>query len=159
MKRRRFIRYENAAITIQAYFRGDRCRKLVKQKKLEIKYEQHLKATIIIQKWIRRYLVCKRLKQQQLAAFTIQNYWKGYQQRQIFLKTRQNVIMTQAQVRGFIQRKRFEKYLEATITIQTYIRGFLVRKNLEEQRHSALKIQNFWKGYKQRKDFCGFVEI
>ena len=105
MKRRRFLRYNQAAVTIQAFFRGDRARKFVKQKKLEIRYKQHLKATIVIQKWIRRHLVFKRIKQQQLAALTIQNHWTGYQQRQIFLKTRQNVIMAQAQVRSFIERK------------------------------------------------------
>ncbi|ESP05442.1 hypothetical protein LOTGIDRAFT_102587 [Lottia gigantea] len=66
-------------------------------------------ASLILQKYVRRFLAVKKLHQlrnEEFAAVTIQRWYRGYRVRSFYHFTRNMVILIQAQVRTFIDRKR-----------------------------------------------------
>merc|ERR1712141_933888 len=116
------------------------------------------------------------------SALKIQNYWKGYKQRQDFLRIRRNIVKIQAQirmklainayqnklaqrkhgaiiiqkhVRKVIAKKNYDIKIKAIVVIQSYIRSFIakkLKKFLKEDK-SAIIIQKWFRGCAQRKKF------
>lgn len=82
------------------------------------KFNQVKQAVLILQKHVRRWLAQQRLLQlkwtnmyEQWAATTIQKTWKTFKDRNAFVKFRNATINFQSHVRGFLSRQRFRERL------------------------------------------------
>ncbi|KAH8417141.1 hypothetical protein KR222_004381, partial [Zaprionus bogoriensis] len=135
---RRRIR-ERAAIRIQSVFRGHQMRKYVKLYRVE-----RLQATIVLQKYTRRYLAQKHLYQTYHRIVSIQAWWRavrlGRLCRQQFLRLRESAIFLQR-----IWRRRLfsRKLLAAAQTAR------LQRDQLHQAAASC--IQEHWRAHRLAK--------
>ncbi|XP_055956290.1 unconventional myosin-IXa isoform X3 [Patella vulgata] len=72
-------------------------------------------ASLIMQKYVRRFLAVKKLNRLRLedeSTQTIQRYYRGYKTRKWFNKTLENVITLQAHIRSFLAQKQFQRLRE-----------------------------------------------
>jgi myosin-5 len=83
------------------------------------------------------------LIREERAAVKIQAAWRGYIQRQRYLKQRQFVVRLQASCKAKLTRKKFSNIREhfAAIKIQSLVRGFLIRKEYIQKKRCATLIQ------------------
>ncbi|KAH8359475.1 hypothetical protein KR093_006959, partial [Drosophila rubida] len=139
---RRRIR-ERAAIRIQAAFRGYQMRKFVKLYRVE-----RLQATIVLQKYTRRYLAQKHLFEMYQKIVSIQIWWRaqrlGRQCRQQFLQLRESTIFLQR----IFRRRMFSKKLLA------YAASARLQR---DQMHQAAAscIQMHWRGLRSAREQRG----
>ncbi|XP_034660450.1 protein abnormal spindle [Drosophila subobscura] len=128
-------RRHRAATIIQAAFRGHQMRKYAKLYK-----EERLQATIILQKYTRRFLAQKQLYQSYHSIIVIQRWWRahvlGRHCRQRLLELRQSTIFLQR-----IWRRRLfaKKLLVAAATARL--------QRSQKQQAAASHIQMMWRSY------------
>ena len=165
---------EESAITIQAYWRGfvalkkyqkdyqsivfiqSLIRRYQAQQQLSQMKVQH-KAAIKIQyffKIVKAKILLQHLKQQKMeehqlqkeAATKIQAAFRGYVQRQHFMKTREIIITLQSMVRMRIQKNKYQVILaereEKALIIQKYWRGFTSRRKYQKDYQSIVLVQS-----------------
>ncbi|KAF9984582.1 hypothetical protein BGZ65_000089 [Modicella reniformis] len=121
--------------------------------------ESRIKATIVIQKHIRKFLARKRMhtlqRQRNDAAVLIQTGCRTYLAQISAILKLEAVINIQTQCRAFLARKRYVELQWAALTIQRYFRGSIIRRwynaVLEEHR-SAQMIQAQSLGYLIRRE-------
>ncbi|XP_034558935.1 abnormal spindle-like microcephaly-associated protein [Notolabrus celidotus] len=164
----------NAALTVQASWRGRAVRKRIE--------EWHRSATLI-QAYYRRHKANTEYRSKKAAALVIQRHYKAYvtaqETREAYLQTRAACVTLQAGFRGmrvrreletkhlsatviqssvrmFLCRKRYVLLQSAAIVIQSRYRALLVcraqQKEYKELKQAALKIQAFYKGFRVRRD-------
>ncbi|KAH8307681.1 hypothetical protein KR044_008972, partial [Drosophila immigrans] len=168
---RRRIR-DRAAIRIQAAFRGHQMRKFVKLYRVE-----RIQATIVLQKYTRRYLVQKHLFEKYQKIVNIQVWWRahrlGRQCRQQFLHLRESIIFLQRIFRrrmfsnkllvyaNTARLQRDQMYKAAASCIQLHWRAVRCardqRKSYLRQRQLIISMQNKWRSNRlaqqTRKEF------
>ncbi|XP_060650031.1 LOW QUALITY PROTEIN: protein abnormal spindle [Drosophila nasuta] len=168
---RRRIR-DRAAIRIQAAFRGHQMRKFVKLYRVE-----RLQATIVLQKYTRRYLAQKHLFEMYQKIVSIQAWWRaqrlGRLVRQEFFHLRESTIFLQRIFRrrmfskkllAYAARERLQRdqiHQAAASCIQLHWRALRCareqRKTYVHQRQLIIFVQNRWRGKRlaqqKRKDF------
>ncbi|XP_017142609.1 protein abnormal spindle [Drosophila miranda] len=133
IRHKELMRRHRAATVIQAAFRGHQMRKYAKLYK-----EKRLQATIIMQKYTRRFLAQKQLYQSYHSIILIQRWWRGHmlgrQCRQHFGEIRQAVIFLQR-----IWRRRLfaKKLLVAAATARL--------QRSQKQQAAASHIQMMWR--------------
>lgn len=88
----------------------------------------YLKHVLILQRFTRRTLLKLWLARRQRAAIKIQQNWRVYRQRKIFLRFRDAVERLQARIRSRQHTDAFKKYTDNVIRIQSLCRGYLARK-------------------------------
>lgn len=136
---RRRIR-ERAAVRIQSVFRGHQMRKY-----FELYRAERIEATIVLQKYTRRYLAQKHLYQTYQKVVSIQHWWRamrlGRVCRQEFLRLRESTVFLQR-----IWRRRLfsRKLLAAAHTAR------LQRNQMHQAAASC--IQARWRAYHLAKD-------
>ncbi|XP_022209466.2 protein abnormal spindle [Drosophila obscura] len=135
IRHKELMRRHRAATVIQATFRGHQMRKYAKLYK-----EERLQATIILQKYTRRFLAQKQLYQSYHSIILIQRWWRaqvlGRQCRQRFLEVRQSAIFLQR-----IWRRRLfaKKLLVAAATARL--------QRSQKQQAAASHIQMMWRSH------------
>ncbi|XP_036614160.1 abnormal spindle-like microcephaly-associated protein [Trichosurus vulpecula] len=121
-------------------------------------------ATVIIQKYWRRYLAQKEMltlrkakleKTQNQSAVVIQAFWRRYSIRKRFLKLKYYTTILQARIRMLMVVAAFKHHRWAAVTIQRHWRACL-RRNEDQQKYkmlksSALIIQSAFRRWKRHK--------
>uniref|UniRef100_A0A094ZTU3 Abnormal spindle-like microcephaly-associated protein-like protein n=1 Tax=Schistosoma haematobium TaxID=6185 RepID=A0A094ZTU3_SCHHA len=135
-----------ASTTIQAFVRGY----LVRKQVVQIKSLRN-SAAIIIQSYVRRFLIRCYFERIHQSATLIQSAWRGYQARQNYTLLKKSCIMLQAFSRGFLARRYVAQLQEhrnksATI-IQSHFRRLTVQRSIKNWHKSAIQIQSAWRCY------------
>ncbi|XP_017020547.1 protein abnormal spindle [Drosophila kikkawai] len=151
IRHKELMRRHRAATKIQAVFRGHQMRKYAKLFK-----EERIQATIVLQKYTRRFLAQKQLYHTYHSIVSIQRWWRaqqlGRQCRQRFLEHRQAAIFLQ-----HIWRRRLfaEKLLAAAATARL--------QRSQKQQAAASFIQMQWRSFKlgklQRQEYLRQREV
>ncbi|XP_043820352.1 abnormal spindle-like microcephaly-associated protein [Dromiciops gliroides] len=121
-------------------------------------------ATVIIQKYWRRYLAQRKMlmlrkakleKIQNKSAVIIQAFWRRYSTRKRFLKLKYYTTILQARIRMLVAMAAFKQQRWAAVTIQRHWRACLRRREdrqkYEVLRSSALVIQSAFRRWKRHK--------
>ncbi|KAF9099502.1 hypothetical protein BGX23_001647 [Mortierella sp. AD031] len=122
------------------------------------KEDTRIKAALVIQKHIRRYLSGRHVKklrtQQNEAALLIQTACRSHLAQTCAIQKMETVMSLQTQCRAFLARRRFLELQWAALTVQRYYRGHVTRLYyapvFEEYRNSR-SIQAQARGYLVRK--------
>ncbi|CAH8435974.1 unnamed protein product [Schistosoma intercalatum] len=135
-----------ACTTIQAFVRGY----LVRKQVVQIKSLRN-SAAIIIQSYVRRFLIRCYFERIHQSATLIQSAWRRHQARQNYTLLKKSCIMLQAFSRGFLARRYVAQLQEhrnksATI-IQSHFRRLTVQRNIKNWHKSAIQIQSAWRCY------------
>ncbi|KAH9424367.1 hypothetical protein DERP_004550 [Dermatophagoides pteronyssinus] len=187
--RRQFVMMRQSSIVLQRYWRGyyqRKCFLKLKQNiifiqnrfranqlmKLNYRYFQQLKtATIFVQKRFRQNRQFKidyndyQLKRK--STIIIQRYWRGYYERQRFLKLKQMVIFIQNQFRANqlmkLNYRYFQQLKTATIFVQKRFRQNRQYKidynDYQLKRNSTIIIQNWFRNCKHQKLYKNWQTI
>ncbi|XP_014738774.1 PREDICTED: abnormal spindle-like microcephaly-associated protein [Sturnus vulgaris] len=131
-----YIQLRNAAVCLQALWRGKAVRK-------EIQKKHHL--ATIIQSYYRMHINQLKYKKLRQATLVIQKYYRAYSmkktQRAVYLKTKAAVLVLQSAYRGMTVRRQLNKLNKAATTIQAAFKSYLVKKEYERLRCAAIAIQ------------------
>ncbi|CAH8437785.1 unnamed protein product [Schistosoma curassoni] len=135
-----------ACTTIQAFVRGY----LVRKQVVQIRSLRN-SAAIIIQSYVRRFLIRCYFERIHQSATLIQSAWRGYQARQNYTLLKKSCIILQAFSRGFLARRYVAQLQEhrnksATI-IQSHFRRLIVQRSIKNWHKSAIQIQSAWRCY------------
>ncbi|NWV62496.1 ASPM protein, partial [Malurus elegans] len=145
-QRQEYIQLRNAAVCLQAAWRGKAVRKTIQKK--------HHLATII-QSYYRMHINQLKYKKLRQAVLVIQKYYRAYRvkktHRAIYLKTKAAVLVLQSAYRGMIVRKHLNKLNKAATTIQATFKSYLVKKEYERLRSAAIAIQRHYRAIIQAK--------
>ncbi|NWI45167.1 ASPM protein, partial [Picathartes gymnocephalus] len=135
-QRQEYVQLRNAAVCLQALWRGHAVRKTIQKK--------HHLATII-QSYYRMHIYQLKYKKQRQATLVIQKYYRAYcmkeTQRTNYLKTKAAALVLQSAYRGMTLRKQLNKLNKAATTIQAAFKSYLVKKEYERLRSVAVAIQ------------------
>lgn len=88
----------------------------------------YLKHVLILQRFTRRILLHLWLDRRRSAAIVIQQNWRVYRSRKIFLRFRDAVERLQARIRSRQHADAYKQYTNNVIRIQSLCRGYLARK-------------------------------
>ncbi|NXQ30659.1 ASPM protein, partial [Alaudala cheleensis] len=145
-QRQEYVQLRNAAVLLQALWRGKAVRETIQKK--------HHLATII-QSYYRMHI--SQLKYQKLrqATLVIQKYYRAYcmkkTQRAVYLKTKAAALVLQSAYRGMTVRRQLNKLNKAATTIQAAFKSYLVKKEYERFRSAAIAIQRHYRAVIQAK--------
>lgn len=79
------------------------------------------------------------------AAVRIQAWYRGYQQRQAFLRLRSVAVVVQARVRGLLAKDAFDNTKKKIVQIQSLVRMRAQRSSFAEKRVAAIQLQTQWR--------------
>ncbi|XP_072367579.1 abnormal spindle-like microcephaly-associated protein isoform X2 [Scyliorhinus torazame] len=151
-ERRNYLQLKQSAVIIQSAFRRWKACKLQKQ----------IKASIILQKYIRGFLCRLQYKRFQRSISLIQRYAKGYRIRTEISKRKKAAVTLQKHIKAYVTAKRehvsYQRLKWAAVVLQAAYRGSRVRK-FHRQTKSAIVIQSFFRMYQQRKRFTAIREV
>ncbi|NXR24765.1 ASPM protein, partial [Cinclus mexicanus] len=153
-----YVQLRNAAVCLQALWRGKAVRKTIQKK--------HCLATII-QSYYRMHVNQLKYKELRQATLVIQKYYRAYcmkkTQRVVYLKTKAAVLVLQSAYRGMTVRRRLNKLNKAATTIQAAFKSYLVKKEYERLRSAAIAIQRRYRavahGKCQRQQYLSLKRI
>uniref|UniRef100_A0A8C3QYW0 Abnormal spindle microtubule assembly n=1 Tax=Cyanoderma ruficeps TaxID=181631 RepID=A0A8C3QYW0_9PASS len=135
-QRQEYVQLRNAAVCLQALWRGKAVRKMIQKK--------HHQATII-QSYYRMHVSQLKYKKLRQATLVIQKYYRAYcmkkTQRAVYLKTKAAALVLQSAYRGMTVRRQLNKLNKAATTIQAAFKSYLAKKEYERLRSAAIAIQ------------------
>ncbi|KAG0201689.1 hypothetical protein BGX28_005557 [Mortierella sp. GBA30] len=158
----RELRLEFQQMRAAAWIIQDRWRALVLGRSTRAQYGELRSSLIRMQASVRGYLLRQRLikvMRENQACMVIQAAWRGYVQRQAYLRTKWAAIVIQQYRRAMQQRRQvrhmFEEYRWAAIVIQQWWRackaGQEVRHELLRLHQAAVTIQSIYRGQVARR--------
>jgi len=120
------------------------------------KYQRVLKATIVVQKYIRGYFARRLARNMRMfrAAIVLQKCFRRFKAQIKFRRTVWSVIRVQSAWKGFKARglaKNLRKQKAATC-IQSYFRMHREKKNFNTIRNAAICMQSHWRGVVSRRE-------
>ncbi|NP_001116845.1 abnormal spindle-like microcephaly-associated protein [Danio rerio] len=152
VKEENLRRRHNAAIYIQALWRGWLARQQVKEMAFAARrlrftaaVYHHLSA-IKIQRAVRAHWALKSAKKKISSVLYIQQCFRAKLQRKKYLKDREDIIKTQRAVRSWLHRRN-----QAASIIQHAVRKLLFRRRKERLQRGIIRAQALWRGHCSRK--------
>ncbi|TRY96933.1 hypothetical protein DNTS_014281 [Danionella cerebrum] len=137
---------KNAALILQAAFRGMRSRQCLKQ--------MHKSATVV-QTSFRAYSARKRYLAMKYAAIAIQQRLRavniGKEQRNQFMEMRRSAVLLQASYRGLQVRRKLQLRHQSAVLIQSCFRRYEKVVKFQAMRLSAIIIQRKYRSYIQAR--------
>nr|XP_033937041.1 abnormal spindle-like microcephaly-associated protein isoform X4 [Pseudochaenichthys georgianus] len=166
--------FRNAALALQAHWRGRADRKRVEKRhqcatliqahyrrhKSQAEYRSKKACALVVQRHYRAYVAVKEMRKTYLsmraACVTLQAAFRGMRVRKELRKNHKAATVIQSSVRMFICRKRYFLLQSAAIVIQSQYRALLLCKAQQKEymalKLATLKIQAAYRGYKLRED-------
>lgn len=179
--RSRFIEFRRAVVLLQSKFRTKQATKTRNKMKSKItmcqsffrmwlsrrRRTQKLAAVQQIQYFVRRCLEKRSTSlqwQAQLAAQSIQKIWRGRMYFVKFHRTRNSLVLIQANVRRCLANLIARKRRDCTSRLQKFARSWLIRHGLEQlilkrrqqlqfRNHCIVAVQSCYRGYLIRREF------
>ncbi|TKS75147.1 Abnormal spindle-like microcephaly-associated protein -like protein [Collichthys lucidus] len=164
----------NAALTIQANWRGRADRKALEERhrcatliqayyrryRAQAEYRSKKAAAEVIQRRYKAYVAGKELRKAYLhtrtACVTLQAGFRGMRVRTELKKTHRAATVIQSAVRMFLCRKQYVLLQSAAIIIQSRYRAFVVCRAQQNEyralKQAAIKIQAVYRGFRVRED-------
>uniref|UniRef100_A0A3Q3VME9 Calponin-homology (CH) domain-containing protein n=1 Tax=Mola mola TaxID=94237 RepID=A0A3Q3VME9_MOLML len=137
-----YVALRNAAITIQANWRGRADRKMIEK-------QQH--CATLIKAYYCRHKAQAEYRSKKAAALVIQRHYRafvyGAETRRVYLHVREACVTVQAGFRGMRVRKELKKRNTAATIIQSSVRMFLCRKQYFLLQSSAIIIQSRYRAF------------
>ncbi|XP_050950699.1 abnormal spindle-like microcephaly-associated protein isoform X2 [Labeo rohita] len=152
IKEENLQRRHNAAVCLQALWRGWLARRQVKEMACAARRLRftaavyHHLCAIRIQRAVRVHWALKSAKRKISSVLYIQQCFRAKLQRKRYLKDREDIIKTQRAVRTWLRRRN-----EAAATIQHAVRKLLLRRRKERLQRGIIKAQALWRGHCSRK--------
>ncbi|KAM3964561.1 microtubule assembly factor abnormal spindle [Aphomia sociella] len=143
----------HAACAIQCWWRRIQYNRLV-----EWKMQQVITATIVLQKYCRKWLCRTRLRKFKTSVLTIENWYRSIKMRreakELLLKLRQekeeqryrSAIIIQSFVRRWICMLQYKQRINRIVRVQSLVRSFLVRKQYLQLRKTVVYVQQKYRG-------------
>ncbi|KAG7514195.1 abnormal spindle-like microcephaly-associated isoform X1 [Solea senegalensis] len=169
-----FQALRNAAIIIQANWRGRAVRKMIENRhkcatliqayyrrhKAQAEYRSKKVATVVLQRHYRAYVAGREMREGFLclkaACVTLQAQFRGMRARAEIKKKHQAATVIQSTVRMFLSRKRYVLIQSASIIIQSRFRALLLGRTQQneyrELKQATRKIQAVYRGFRVRED-------
>ncbi|GCB61743.1 hypothetical protein scyTo_0007102 [Scyliorhinus torazame] len=148
IQQQKYSSVRNAAVSIQAAFRGMKVRQEIRCKH---------KAATVIQAAFRMHRVCVPYQALRLVATIIQTRYRAYLQmrteRENYIKIRNNILHVQAAYRGMVVRKHLRSMHESATMIQCYYRMYKQRQRYKKLCWAATAVQRRYRACKMR-DTC-----
>ncbi|XP_035230468.1 abnormal spindle-like microcephaly-associated protein homolog, partial [Stegodyphus dumicola] len=136
-QRSRYLMIKNAVIKLQAHARGMLTRKY---------FDEKVAAIIVIQSFVRMWLVKKTYNKQKNACIYLQQKFRALllakHHKEKYLKLRKSAVVIQQWYR---QIKMKESEIKAAIKIQASFRQLIQRKKFMHIRYSCITIQQWWR--------------
>ncbi|XP_073700281.1 abnormal spindle-like microcephaly-associated protein [Garra rufa] len=152
IKEENLRRQHNAAVYLQAWWRGWLARQQVKEMVCAARRHRftaavyHHLCAIRIQRAVRAHRALKSAKKKISSVLYIQQCFRAKLQRKRYLKDREDVIKTQRAVRTWLHRRNV-----AATTIQHGVRKLLLKRRKERLQCGIIKAQALWRGHCSRK--------
>ncbi|KAG0088068.1 hypothetical protein BGZ92_006649 [Podila epicladia] len=122
--------------------------------------ETRLNATLVIQRYVRKFLIRKREHDKSTlhnnAAILIQTGCRAYLAQARAIHKLQSIVRVQTQCKAFLARKRYVEIQWAALTIQRIFRGHMVRQDVSimlEEYRAAQAIQAHARGHLVRRQY------
>ncbi|XP_060934824.1 abnormal spindle-like microcephaly-associated protein [Limanda limanda] len=169
---RDFEALKNAALVVQAHWRGRADRKRIEKRhkcaavlqayyrrhKARAEYRSKKAAAVVIQRHYRAWAAGKEMRKSYLrtraACVTLQAAFRGLRVRMELKKRHQAATVIQFSVRMFLCRKRYVLLQSASIVIQSRYRALMLGRTQREQyvqlKQAAVKIQAAYRGFRVR---------
>lgn len=141
--RSRYQTMRNAAVVIQAHWRGYAARSLARDFSEEVK-RRTAAAEVIQTRW-RAFSVHRRFSVSKEACITIQSYWRMTVLRRDFVEKRTAAVVMQKHVRHMLVATELRARGSACLNIQTAWRMASRRSKFLAMRASAITIQSTWR--------------
>ncbi|XP_043934765.1 unconventional myosin-Va isoform X4 [Protopterus annectens] len=140
LMRKKYLRMQKAAITIQRYVRGYQAR-------CYAQFLRRTRAAVIIQKFQRMYVVRQRYKRMQAAAIHIQAHWRGYSAKKRYnaMLCEHKATIIQKHVRGWLSRCWFRRVITAIIYLQCCYRRMMAKRELKKLKIEARSVEHYKK--------------
>ncbi|XP_069088229.1 abnormal spindle-like microcephaly-associated protein [Pleurodeles waltl] len=156
-QRKHYICLREAAITVQAGYRGWKVRKDIQGRH---------RAARVIQATFRMHIMSLRFRAAKLAAITIQRHYRAYRlaihERKNFLKERRSVVVLQAAYRGMKTRQHLKMLNKAATIIQASYRMSSCKTRYRKIHCATKVIQERFRANGQRdvavKNYCAVKE-
>ncbi|KAG8003372.1 Abnormal spindle-like microcephaly-associated protein-like protein [Nibea albiflora] len=164
----------NAALTIQANWRGRAVRKALEKQhrcaaliqahyrryKAQVEFRSKKAAAEVIQRRYKAYVAGKERREAYLrtraACVTLQAGFRGMRVRTALKKTHRAATVIQSSVRMFLRRKQYVLLQSAAIIIQSRYRALVVCRVRQNEyrglKQAAIKIQAVYRGFRVRED-------
>ncbi|XP_058698813.1 abnormal spindle-like microcephaly-associated protein [Poecile atricapillus] len=135
-QRQEYVQLQNAAVCLQALWRGKAVRR---------RYQKKHHLAMIIQSYYRMHINQVKYKKLRQATLMIQKYYRAYcmkkSERAVYLKTKAAVLVLQSAYRGMTVRRQLNKLNKAATTIQAAFKSYLVKKEYKRLRSAAIAVQ------------------
>ncbi|XP_052446988.1 abnormal spindle-like microcephaly-associated protein homolog [Carassius gibelio] len=152
IKEENLRRRHNAAVCLQALWRGWLARQQVKEMACAKRRHRftaavyHHLCAIRIQRAVRAHWILISAKRKISSVLYIQQCFRAKLQRKRYLKDREDIIKTQRAVRTWLHHRN-----KAAATIQHAFRKFHLRRRKERIQRGIIKAQALWRGHRSRK--------
>uniref|UniRef100_A0A8C1ZHK3 Abnormal spindle microtubule assembly n=1 Tax=Cyprinus carpio TaxID=7962 RepID=A0A8C1ZHK3_CYPCA len=152
IKEENLRRRHNAAVYLQALWRGWLARQQVKEMACAARRHRftaavyHHLCAIRIQRAVRAHWILISAKRKISSVLYIQQCFRAKLQRKRYLKDREDIIKTQRAVRTWLHHRN-----KAAATIQHAVRKLLLRRRKERLQTGIIKAQALWRGHRSRK--------
>ena len=130
-------------ITLQKIQRGNKARRLVRDKR----------AAIAVQRVYKGYRQRKAFRTQKRAAIVIQANFRCFNETEKYQITRDRLIVLQSVYRGWSQQQKYQQDRCKLIKLQAEWRRFTMEESFKMQKASAIKIQAMYRGYSQQQKY------
>ncbi|XP_016409806.1 abnormal spindle-like microcephaly-associated protein homolog [Sinocyclocheilus rhinocerous] len=152
IKEENLRRRHNAAVYLQALWRGWLARQQVKEMACAVRRHRFTAAVYHhlcakrIQRAVRAHWALKSAKRKISSVLYIQQCFRAKLQRKGYLKDREDIIKSQRAVRTWLHHRN-----KAAATIQYAVRKLLLRRRKERLQRGIIKAQALWRGHRSRK--------
>ncbi|XP_043079329.1 LOW QUALITY PROTEIN: abnormal spindle-like microcephaly-associated protein [Puntigrus tetrazona] len=152
IKEENLRRQHNAALRLQALWRGRLARQQVKEMVCAARRHRfsaavyHHLCAIRIQRAVRAHWALQSAKRKISLVLYIQQCFRAKLQRRRYLKDRDRIVKTQRAVRTWLHRRN-----KAASTIQHAVRKLLLKRRKERLQCAIIKAQALWRGHCSRK--------
>ncbi|ROT66000.1 hypothetical protein C7M84_016007 [Penaeus vannamei] len=148
---KRYQKIQSCTVQIQRWWRNIHLSLTIRKE-----YIIRKEATLVIQSVVRRFLKRRKDERENKAATILQAQYRGYVQRQKYLKERQSVIKIQRWWVLLREKQRahgeYMKIQRATLILQAAFRGMKVRRAIEVQRKAQVRIAASFRGWRVRQE-------